>query len=517
MKFLQDCLDFINAESKEVRKSFTKIRFSEEKDLLLEGTAIVKATYIGNGTFKFPPQFVKLRDDQTVVIFSNTSDKQHAGAGEIVSIDYLKHTVEVEFSERFGFKDISDNYVLIQDSCIYPKAVSKSLENMILNGQMSPVVENIINRKANIKTEKSPSVENIIKTANKMNNSFMVIHGPPGAGKTYTAKKVIADLMSKGKSVLITSNSHSAINNLVEAIEIENFKGAKICSREKHKVDHEAVKNIKTFGDEIDNQINGYQLVAGTCFALAKIQEKQFDYLFIDEASQIKLSFILAVAKIAKNVIIMGDHLQLTSISAIPLTQAGDAVLNYILEENQILPQKYGYFLDTTYRCEPQIAKVVSDVYYSSKLKWSQTKKKQGIELVTVEHNLSSKMNETEGKEVLKIYKSLIRKKVKPEDIMIIAPYNAQVAYIKSLIKNDKVATGTVDLVQGTEAKVVIMSFTVAGKSAVDGEFVTNSNRVNVAVSRAKDKVYLVMSNKLVKSEFTTPSFQKLLKMVNTK
>lgn len=515
MKFLQDCLDYINEEAKEVRKSFNKVRFSDDKTLLQEGTAITRASYQGDGVFTYPAQFIKLREDQTIVIFTNTRDKEKVGVAEIVSIDYLKHTMEVEFSERYGFKDVADSYVLVQDSCIYPKAVSKSLENMILNNEMSPVVRNIIDRKSNIKADKNATVENIIKTANQMDNSFMVIHGPPGAGKTYTAKKVIADLLKKDKTILITSNSHSAINNLVEAIEIDNFKGAKIVSRPKYNVEHEAVSNIYTKGDEIDGQINGYQLVAGTCFALAKIQEKKYDYLFIDEASQIKLSFILAVAKIAKNVIIMGDHLQLTSISAIPLTSAGDAVLNYILEDNQILPQKYGYFLDTTYRCEPQIAKAVSDVYYSSKLKWSQTKKKEGIELVTVTHNLSSKMNETEGKEILKIYKSLIKKKVKPEDIMIIAPYNAQVAYLKSLIKNDKVQTGTVDLVQGTESKVVIVSFTVAGKSAVDGEFVTNSNRVNVAISRAKDKVYLVMSEKLTKSEFTTPSFQKLLKMVN--
>jgi uncharacterized protein len=212
----------------------------------------------------------------------------------------------------------------------------------------------------------------------------------------------------------------------------------------------------------------------------------------------------------------MGDHLQLTSISPIKIRPEGDAVLNYILEEHQVLPKKYGYFLDTTYRCEPQIAKIISDTFYEGKLKWNKKVNKNGVKLITVDHNLSAKVNQVEGAAVLKIYKELLKKNTKPEDIMIIAPYNAQVAYLKGLIKNPKVMIGSSDLCQGLESKEVIISLTVACKSKADGSFATDPNRINVSISRAVNGVHLVMSKNVLDSEHIHPSFHKIIKSVHS-
>ena len=517
--FIKKTIDFLNDEQKELRKNYAKILNSPDIALLKEGTAISNAVIISEDsntyTFSYSPQFVKIKEEQSIVLV-NQEDRQKVGVAEVLKIDYLKHQVTLIFYKNpYNSFYNTDKFLLIQDNGIFPKAVHDSLYKMAESHEVPLLVQRVIDREPNIKTYENSSIENIIKTASNMNNSFMVIHGPPGAGKTYTSKKVIADLLKKNKRILITSNSHSAINNLVDAIEIKDFKGLKIYSRDQHKASHPSVKNSQIRGEEISSELKDYDLVAGTCFSLAKITDQSFDYLFVDEASQIKLAFILSVLKVVKNVVIMGDHLQLTSISPIAIRPEGDAVLNYILEDHQILPKKYGYFLNTTYRCEPQIAKVVSDVYYNSQLKWSQTKKKEGFTVIKTKHNLSSKMNEVEGKEVLKIYKSLRRKKVKPEDIIIIAPYNAQVSYLKNIINNDKTTIGSVDLIQGGEAKYVIISFTVAGKSAEDGAFVSNKNRVNVAISRAKDKVFMVMSEKLPESKHVCPTFKKLLKIVD--
>lgn len=511
MNFLVDCVNFLNKENEACRKEFKKILYSKEADQLQEGTCIVGAKPLKDGWFSYGAQFVKIKEESGIYFYN--SEKQKVGKGEVVEVDFLGHKIKVDLEY---FNSSEDKFLLIQENSIYPKNIVNSLTQMSQE-PLPLLVERIIKRESNIKAMNDLSVENVIKTANEMDNSFMVLHGAPGAGKTYIGKHVIADLLKKGKKIMVTSNSHSAINNLINAIEIKDFKGAKICSRPKQQSEHKSIKNIYVSGSEIDDQVSGYQLVAGTCFSLSRIKNLKFDYLIVDEASQIKLSYVLSILKNVSNVIIMGDHLQLTSISPIPLEPCGDAVLNYILEDNQILPKKYGYFLNKTYRCEPQIAKLVSDTYYNGELTWSQTKNKNGVKVVTVDHNLSSKMNEVEAKMVVKIYKSLLKKKVKPEDIAIIAPYNAQIAYIKSLIKNKKVSIMSVDLAQGQEFKEVIVSLTVACKSKADGEFSTQPNRLNVALSRAINGVHLVMSEKVLESPHVHPTFTKLLKSLDIK
>ena len=61
-------------------------------------------------------------------------------------------------------------------------------------------------------------IKSIIQAANDLDNSYLCIQGPPGAGKTFTACNVIADLMAKGKRVGVSSNSHKAIVNLMDGV-----------------------------------------------------------------------------------------------------------------------------------------------------------------------------------------------------------------------------------------------------------------------------------------------------------
>jgi uncharacterized protein len=52
-----------------------------------------------------------------------------------------------------------------------------------------------------------------------LDNSYIFVQGPPGAGKTYTGSHVIVELITRGFRVGVASNSHKAINNLLKAIE----------------------------------------------------------------------------------------------------------------------------------------------------------------------------------------------------------------------------------------------------------------------------------------------------------
>jgi superfamily I DNA and/or RNA helicase len=90
-------------------------------------------------------------------------------------------------------------------------------------------------------------------------------------------------------------------------------------------------------------------------------------------------------------------------------------------------------------------------------------------------------------------------------DIIIVAPYNAQVALLKRRLPNARV--GTVDKVQGQEAPVVFYSMTTStSEDAPRGmEFLYSSNRLNVATSRAQCVTVLVASPALFDLQCKTP------------
>jgi uncharacterized protein len=52
-----------------------------------------------------------------------------------------------------------------------------------------------------------------------VDRSHLLIQGPPGAGKTYTASHGIVEMLARGKRVGVSSHSHKAINNLLEEVE----------------------------------------------------------------------------------------------------------------------------------------------------------------------------------------------------------------------------------------------------------------------------------------------------------
>jgi superfamily I DNA and/or RNA helicase len=94
---------------------------------------------------------------------------------------------------------------------------------------------------------------------------------------------------------------------------------------------------------------------------------------------------------------------------------------------------------------------------------------------------------------------------LREDEILVVAPYNAQVADLKVRMPN--IAIGTVDKFQGQEAAVVIYSTTTSSPSEVPHgmEFLFSLNRFNVATSRAKTAVIVVGSPKLFEPECRTP------------
>jgi len=134
-----------------------------------------------------------------------------------------------------------------------------------------------------------------------------------------------------------------------------------------------------------------------------------------------------------------------------------------------------------------------------------------------VEHEGSRNSSAEEVEVVARIVEGLLKpevkwfygagnsRRLKEEDILIVAPYNAQVSDLCAGLP--KMRIGTVDKFQGQEAPVVIYSLTTSSpEEAPRGmEFLYSLNRLNVATSRAMTTVILVGSPKLFEPECRTP------------
>ena len=176
----------------------------------------------------------------------------------------------------------------------------------------------------------------------------------------------------------------------------------------------------------------------------------------------------------------------------------------------------------------PKVCAYTSEMFYESKLAsravtvprilqghpWLD---KPGLYFVPVSHDGNRNSSAEEVEVIAKIVDSLTKpgvvwfrsagnsRPVEWKDILIVAPYNAQVADIMTRIPGAE--AGTVDKFQGQEAAVVIYSLTTSSpEDAPRGmEFLYSLNRLNVATSRAMSNVIVVGSPKLMEPECKSP------------
>jgi uncharacterized protein len=238
---------------------------------------------------------------------------------------------------------------------------------------------------------------------------------------------------------------------------------------------------------------------------------------------------VISVAHAAKNIVLIGDPQQLERpLKGSHPDGAEKSALQHLLGEHKTILPDVGLLLPETWRLHPKICKFTSDLFYDARLGSRALLEKRVIEghswlkgaglwFVPVEHagNQNSSAEEVEaiGKIVeglvdagVKWYRSEGRvKELEAEDVLIVAPYNAQVADLSARLPGMKI--GTVDKFQGQEAPVVIYSMTTSSpEDAPRGmEFLYSLNRLNVATSRAMTAVILVGSPKLFEPECRTP------------
>jgi uncharacterized protein len=186
-------------------------------------------------------------------------------------------------------------------------------------------------------------------------------------------------------------------------------------------------------------------------------------------------------------------------------------------------------FLAESWRLHPDICAFTSDVFYESRLISRPENSNQrlnvagpiggtGLRFIPVKHDANQSDSPEEAEQVAGLVELLLREdatwvdkeskvqRIKLADILIVAPYNAQVSLLlRKLPKGARV--GTVDKFQGQEAPVVIYSMaTSTPQDAPRGmEFLYSGNRLNVATSRAQCVTVLVASPALFDVQCKTP------------
>jgi uncharacterized protein len=359
----------------------------------------------------------------------------------------------------------------------------------------------------------------VISAVKALNHSVLAIQGPPGSGKTYLGSRTILELIKAGKRVGVTANSHSAIENLLEACIEAGVDPEQIIKKQDEGEDRKWVTR-RSNGPVVTwmkNQTGPY-VVGGTSFFFSNrdVREYRLDYLFIDEAAQYSLVDCMAVSGIADNLVLMGDPQQLAQVvTAVHPGGVENSALGHYMGEHSILPSNMGYFVEVTRRLHPEVNHAVSWLAYEGKLRSHPSTSKyvidgheQGLIAVPVPHIGNSTSSEEEANAVVELVNQLHGKK-DPSNVLVVAAYNAQVDLLRRMLDEagfEAVLVGTVDKFQGREGLAVIYSF--AASSSMDAprglEFLLDRNRLNVAISRAKATCYLVFSETLLESQFNS-------------
>lgn len=374
------------------------------------------------------------------------------------------------------------------------------------------------------------------RLARELDGGMLPVQGPPGSGKSYSGARMIAALVADGRKVGVTAVSHKVITNLMDEV--------RVAAREIGIT----VRLVHQGGDEPDTSmiqpmrdpkkalaaIDSTCVVGGTAWLWSHDDAPgKLDYLFVDEAGQMALAQVLAASRATRNLVLLGDPQQLEQPrrGAHPDGAEVAALVHVLGAEQSTLTTEQGLFLDRTWRLHPSICAFTSEVYYDDRLQTIEGLDQQalsgptrfagsGLFLVEVEHEGNQSSSPHEVAEAVRVVEDLlggtvtwtdrkgVERPLRPDDVLVVAPYNAQVAALRQALEKLGVTrVGTVDRFQGQEAPVVIYSCTSSTpEDAPRGmTFLYDPHRFNVATSRARCVVIVVASPRLFEPECRTP------------
>jgi predicted RecB family nuclease len=472
--------------------------------------------------YLYPEQETTLREGDTCIV-AGTKLK-----AEIVGMDEGERLVELKTTAA-----LPDRLCLIPDEWRTTEKLKEAIARYAAGYEQgvitSQAVDDMLRRRPPRITGHSggPLVGATEDTAERvphlsagLDGSTLCVQGPPGSGKTYTAAEVIVELLRQGRRVGVTAQSHKVIMNAMRAVaRALDRRGLRADLYKVGEHDDDplvAAGVVRVLGnDDVGPALDrGPCLVGGTAWLFAREElTGRFDHVVIDEAGQFSLANAVAVGLSARNLILVGDQMQLSQVTqGYHPEDTGLSCLQYVLHDQSTVPEDRGVFLAKTRRMHPDVCRFISDAVYDGRLgsiaetarhrvlRGSDTRlvtAETGVVWVPVEHDDCAQRSEEECDAIEAIVAELLGRRVvdregveRPmthEDILIVAPFNLQVHCLRNRL-DPRIRIGSVDKFQGQEAPVVIVSLcsSTLDESPRGASFLLSPNRLNVAVSRAE-------------------------------
>nr|XP_009008079.1 DNA replication ATP-dependent helicase/nuclease DNA2 isoform X2 [Callithrix jacchus] len=398
-----------------------------------------------------------------------------------------------------------------------------------------------------------------------LSKDYTLIVGMPGTGKTTTICTLVRILYACGFSVLLTSYTHSAVDNIL--LKLAKFKIGFLRLGQTQKV-HPAIqkfteqevcqsKSIKSLA-LLEELYNSQLIVATTCMGINHpiFSRKIFDFCIVDEASQISQPICLGPLFFSRRFVLVGDHQQLPPLVLNHEARAlgmSESLFKRLEQNKNAVVQ-----LTVQYRMNSKIMSLSNKLTYEGKLECGSDKvanavinlprfKDVKLELefyVDYSDNpwlmgvfepnnpvcflntdkvpapeqveKGGVSNITEAKLIVFLTSIFIKAGCNPSDIGIIAPYRQQLKIINDLLAHSSVGmveVNTVDKYQGRDKSIVLVSFVRSNKDGTVGELLKDWRRLNVAITRAKHKLILLGC---VPSLNCYPPLEKLLDHLNS-
>lgn len=396
---------------------------------------------------------------------------------------------------------------------------------------------------------------------------YALILGMPGTGKTTTIAHIIKALVDAGKSVLLTSYTHSAVDTIILKLASDKMKVLRLGGITK--IHPEVLQmamteqhNCATF-EELHDYYNSPSIVATTCLSInhAIFQKRRFDYCIFDEASQATLPVCIGPLRFADKFILVGDHYQLPPLVKDPEARKDGLDVSLFKLLCEAHPSAV-VELQQQYRMNADIMSISNRLIYGNRLvcgtRELETKKLSGVTRARLSalhlHNRISRdscghsgsvcwlddiidpdrrvvylntdfipeareekthdqiINRAESTLVTHIVEGLAVCGVSDHDIGVISPYRSQLKVIQhGLSGHPGVIVDTADKFQGRDKECTIISLVRSNDSKNIGELLKDWRRINVAFTRAKSKLIIIGSQGTLANDFLLNTFLHLV------
>ena len=482
---------------------------------------------------------------------------------------YLKANYLEEFSDLPNGlivlqmrQEFSDLITIVPDEHVNANPIPQSIYQVVEDyesGQLErcaiidflnrskPVIKNYKEGPIASSNDPNQRLQQVINAVKNLDNSYLTIQGPPGSGKSHTGKHIIAELVKTGAKIGVSSNSHKAINNLLlstaKFCREEGINATFACTKETEPELIDAGVSILN-NNNLANHVEPGCVLGTTAWGFSRDDmSEQLDYLFVDEAGQVSIANLVAMSRSSKNLVLMGDQMQLGQPSqGTHPAESGLSILDYLLHDTPTISNDMGVFLGTTYRMHSAVNQFISTHIYDGKLESHPDNDKRtikvpndykgilnkeaGIIFSAVCHEGNTQASDEEVAEIETMVNQLLGRtftelsdKSRPitlDDMLFVAPYNHQVSKLKQVF-GSQAKVGSVDKFQGQEAPIVFLSMCAsdASESPRGLDFLFDKHRINVAISRAQSLAIIVGNPRMVSTPVNRVDQLKTINLFN--